>query len=57
MGIIGDEEKDLWKSFPAIEAVKNNRIYIVDSDKFCSPTPVSFAQTLKETADILHPKK
>ena len=56
MGIIGDEEKILWQKYQAISAVKNNRIYIVDSDKFCSPTPATFAQTLKETAAMLHPK-
>lgn len=56
MGIIGDDEKSLWQKYPSISAVKNNRIYIVDSDKFCSPTPVTFAKTLKETAVMLHPK-
>lgn len=56
MGIIGDDEKVLWQKYPTISAVKNNRIYIVDSDKFCSPTPVTFAQTLKETAAMLHPE-
>ena len=56
MGIIGDDEKILWQKYPTISAVKNNRIYIVDSDKFCSPTPLTFAQTLKETAAMLHPK-
>jgi len=56
MGIIGDDEKVLWQKYPTISAVKNNRIYIADSDKFCSPTPVTFAQTLKETAAMLHPK-
>lgn len=54
MGIIGDDEKALWQKYRAISAVKHNRIYIIDSDKFCSPTPVTFAQTLKETAAMLH---
>lgn len=54
MGIIGDDEKALWQKYPAISAVKNNRIYIIDSNKFCSPTPVTFVQTLKETAMMLH---
>lgn len=56
MGIIGDDEKTLWQKYTTISAVKHKRIYIVDSDKFCSPTPVSFVNTLKETAVILHPK-
>ncbi|MGV8058801.1 MAG: ABC transporter substrate-binding protein [Smithellaceae bacterium] len=56
MGIIGDDEKALWQKYTTISAVQHKRIYIVDSDKFCSPTPVSFVNTLKETAVILHPK-
>lgn len=55
MGILGEEEKKEWQKFTVLSAVKNNRIFIFDSDSFCSPTPVSFASTLKETADVLHP--
>jgi len=55
MGIVGEEEESLWRKYPTISAVKNNRIYIVDSYEFCSPTPVSFAEVLGETAVILHP--
>ncbi|MFA7283197.1 MAG: helical backbone metal receptor [Candidatus Omnitrophota bacterium] len=56
MGIVGDEEKSLWEKYANLAAVKNKRIYIVDSDKFCSPTPESFVSTLKETAALLHPE-
>jgi ABC-type Fe3+-hydroxamate transport system substrate-binding protein len=56
MGIIGDDEKTLWQKYTTLSAVKNNRIYIVDSDKFCSPTPVSFVNTLKEAVTMLHPE-
>jgi iron complex transport system substrate-binding protein len=55
MGIVGEEEENLWRKYPGISAVKNNRIYIVDSYRFCSPTPVSFAEGVEETAAILHP--
>ena len=54
MGIVGDNEKKIWKKYKTINAVKNNRIYIVDSYKLCSPTPVSFAETLKEIVEVLH---
>jgi len=54
MGIVGENEKKLWQRYRAINAVKNNRIYIIDSYKLCSPTPVSFIQTLEELAGILH---
>ncbi|NWF99304.1 MAG: ABC transporter substrate-binding protein [Nitrospirae bacterium] len=55
MGIVGKEEKKIWQKYKTISAVRNNRIYIVDSDRFCSPTPVSFVDTLKEMVNILHP--
>ncbi len=56
MGIVGDNEKKIWKKYKTINAVKNNRIYIVDSYKLCSPTPISFAETLNEIVEILYPK-
>jgi iron complex transport system substrate-binding protein len=55
MGIVGKEEKKIWQKYKTINAVRNNRIYIVDSDKLCSPTPVSFVETLEEMVNILHP--
>jgi iron complex transport system substrate-binding protein len=55
MGIVGKEEKKIWQKYKTISAVRNNRIYIVDSDKLCSPTPVSFVETLEEMVNILHP--
>ena len=57
MGITGEGEKKIWNKYKTINAVKNNRIYIVDSYKLCSPTPVSFAETLNEIVEILYPKK
>lgn len=55
MGIIGEKEKEIWQKYKTLNAVKNNRIYIIDPDKLCSPTPVSFAETLEEIGEILHP--
>ncbi len=56
MGIIAEEEKINWQKFKSINAVKNNRIYVLDAYKICSPTPVSFVVTLKEIFEILHPE-
>lgn len=56
MGIVGEQEKAVWEKYTAVDAVKNKRIYIIDSDKICSPTPLGFAQTLEEMVVILHPK-
>lgn len=55
MGIIGEKEKDVWERFETIKAVKEKRIYVVDSYRLCSPTPISFVETLEEIVNILHP--
>lgn len=54
MGIAGEREKKIWGRFKQLKAVRNNRIYIMDSYKMCSPTPVSFAEMLEEMVNILH---
>lgn len=47
MGVIGAEEKKIWKSYNELNAAKNDHIFIIDSDLSCVPTPVTFAQTLE----------
>ncbi len=56
MGIVGEEEEGLWRKYRSIPAVRDNRIYIVDSYEFCSPTPVSFAGALERISVMLHPE-
>ena len=46
MGVLGEEERETWKSYKGLDAAENNRIFIVDSDLACLPTPVTFVQTL-----------
>jgi len=55
MGIAGEKEKETWARYKTLNAVKGNRIYIIDSYKLCSPTPLSFAESVEEIAHILHP--
>jgi len=54
--MVGEEEKKEWQRFPSLNAVKTNRIYIVESEKLCAPTPKSFVDTLKEITVFLHPE-
>lgn len=51
MGTIGDEETRIWKSYPNLSAVKSDRVFVIDSEKACSPTPTNFVETLEE---IIH---
>jgi iron complex transport system substrate-binding protein len=54
MGIAGEEEKREWERFKTLKAVKDKRIHIIDSDRFCSPTPVSFVEGIEEIIKLLH---
>jgi iron complex transport system substrate-binding protein len=56
MGLPGEEEKRQWQRYKGIKAVKNNRVYVIDSDIICSPTPVSFAYALEVVAELIHPE-
>ncbi|HAW49635.1 TPA: ABC transporter substrate-binding protein [bacterium] len=55
MGISEEKEKEGWKRFPEINAVQNNRIYVIDADKICRPQPLRFVKTIRELVSIIHP--
>lgn len=48
MGIVGEEERRTWSRYTSMKACKNNKIIVLDSDKACNPTPVTFAETLDQ---------
>jgi iron complex transport system substrate-binding protein len=54
MGFDGEKEKSMWKKYPELKAVRENRIVFVNSDLFCSPTPVTFTRALENMIQILH---
>lgn len=56
MGLAGEKEKESWQKFKTLNAVRHGRIHVIDSRKVCSPTPVTFVETLEEVAVILHPE-
>lgn len=53
---IAEEQKRMWENYPAVNAVKNGRIYLVDSYIYCSPTPVIFTEAVRRTFELLHEK-
>ncbi len=53
---IAEEQKKMWQNYPALNAVKNGRIYVVDSFVFCSPTPEIFTEAVRRAFKILHEK-
>ena len=54
MGIVGEKEKEVWLRYKTMNAIKNRRIFTVDSNRVCSPTPVTFVETVKELVRIFH---
>ena len=50
----GNEKKE-WQKFHSLKAVKNDRIFIMDSYRVCSPTPRTFVDALEEMVKALHP--
>jgi len=55
MGNVTAREKAYWQKFKNLSAAKSGRIYTVNSDSFCRPTPLGFLSGLKEVAAILNP--
>ncbi len=53
-GIAGDEKR-MWQKFDILNAVRNERVFIINPDLACSPSPVTFAKTLAMIARIIHP--
>lgn len=49
-------EKEKWQRFQAIGAVRNDRVYIINPDLVCSPSPETFARTLAVIAGLIHPE-
>ena len=54
MGITGYEEKRIWESYSSMNASRDGKIYILDSDLACTPTPITFAQTLCRMLELLN---
>ena len=53
---IGAQEQKRWKSFPTITAVREQQVYVMDPYLVCSPSPVTFADTLITFARLIHPE-
>jgi iron complex transport system substrate-binding protein len=54
MGIVAQEEKDTWLSYSALSASKSKKIFILDADKTCSPTPILFVDALEEMIKLMY---
>lgn len=53
MGGFGVEEQKIWNSYAGLNAVKNNKIFLIDSETSCSPTPVSFVKAFTDVVKFV----
>jgi len=54
MGGFGAEEQKVWKSYGGLKAAKNNKIFLIDSETACSPTPVNFAKAFADVVKFVN---
>ena len=48
------KEKAAWLKYSSLRATRNNHIYVLDSNKVCSPTPLEFVEMLKHVVEVIH---
>ncbi len=48
MGGFGKEEQKIWRSYKGMKAVQNEKVFLIDSETSCSPTPISFAKAFAD---------
>jgi iron complex transport system substrate-binding protein len=56
MDIVGEDEKKNWEKVKEMNASKNEKIFIIDSNKACNPTPVTFVETLDIIINLTYGK-
>jgi iron complex transport system substrate-binding protein len=55
MDAAAGNEKEGWRKFHALKAVRNDKIFVMDPYRICSPTPRTFVDALEEMVKALHP--
>ncbi len=48
MGEMGKQSIDSWKNYNSLKAVQNKQLFVLDANKACTPTPVSFVDVLED---------
>lgn len=47
MGITGEDEIKIWQNYPDLSAVKQDKIFFIESDMASTPNPPDFLMTMK----------
>lgn len=56
MGSMSKSERTKWMEYKNLKAVKNNRVFLMDDNKTCSPTPPLFVEALDEMINMIYRK-
>jgi iron complex transport system substrate-binding protein len=54
MGATGNEEIETWMHYKKLNAVKNRKIFTLDSDMACTPCPNSFTNTVELMIKLMY---
>jgi iron complex transport system substrate-binding protein len=54
MGGFGADEKKVWESYNGLKAAKTEKIFLIDSETSCSPTPASFASAFTDVVKFVN---
>jgi len=54
MGGFGADEQKIWQSYAGLKAAKTNKIFLIDSETACSPTPVNFAKAFADVVKFVN---
>lgn len=55
MGIKGEDEQKTWAGYKDMSASVTKNIFLLESNKACSPTPVTFVETLESMINYIYP--
>src|SRR5690606_821263 len=56
MGSVSRGEEDTCEVYKNLTAVKNNKVFVVDDEKTCRPTPELFVEALDEMIGLIYGK-
>lgn len=54
MGGIGEGEKAKWLELEQMNAARNKKIFLIDSEIACTPTPVNFAKSMEKIFQFVY---
>ncbi len=54
MGSVSEEEKSKWETYKNLNAVKNHKVFLIDQERTCSPTPELFVEALDDIISYVY---